>query len=164
MTNGVFSWVFVFICKYIELDQQKLNHVIQLIKSKFAHSEPFFVWGLPRPANHMDCSESDYTILYLIYRWFTVLLGYQYPDYKSFPLLFFLEGVAASSLFTSGKYAMDPELRGLEYERITQNLDVHFWKTFWNITESEVLSVSINVYYISPHAPFRQCLVNKYLF
>ncbi|KAF4075942.1 hypothetical protein AMELA_G00224720 [Ameiurus melas] len=49
-------------------------------------------------------------------------------------------GVAASSLFTSGKYAIDPELRGLEYERITQNLDVHFWKTFWNITESEVLA------------------------
>uniref|UniRef100_A0A8C6WN75 Hormone-sensitive lipase n=1 Tax=Neogobius melanostomus TaxID=47308 RepID=A0A8C6WN75_9GOBI len=37
-------------------------------------------------------------------------------------------GVAASSLFTSGKY------------RITQNLDVHFWKAFWNITETEVLS------------------------
>ncbi|XP_027028427.1 hormone-sensitive lipase isoform X2 [Tachysurus fulvidraco] len=49
-------------------------------------------------------------------------------------------GLAASSLFTSGKYALDPELRGLEYERITQNLDVHFWKTFWNITESEVLA------------------------
>ncbi|RXN30426.1 hormone-sensitive lipase-like isoform X1 [Labeo rohita] len=53
-------------------------------------------------------------------------------------------GVAASSFLTSGKYAIDPELRGQEYERITQNLDVHFWKTFWNITETEVLSVSIN--------------------
>ncbi|KAJ8289821.1 hypothetical protein GJAV_G00005720 [Gymnothorax javanicus] len=49
-------------------------------------------------------------------------------------------GVAASSFFTSGKYAIDPELRGTEYERITQNLDVHFWKSFWNITETEVLS------------------------
>ncbi|XP_033979822.1 hormone-sensitive lipase isoform X1 [Trematomus bernacchii] len=49
-------------------------------------------------------------------------------------------GVAASSLFTSGKYAIDPELRGAEFERITQNLDVHFWKSFWNITETEVLS------------------------
>ncbi|XP_024123288.1 hormone-sensitive lipase isoform X4 [Oryzias melastigma] len=49
-------------------------------------------------------------------------------------------GVAASSFFTSGKYAIDPELRGREFERITQNLDVHFWKTFWNITETEVLS------------------------
>ncbi|XP_056299835.1 hormone-sensitive lipase isoform X3 [Pseudoliparis swirei] len=49
-------------------------------------------------------------------------------------------GVAASSLFTSGKYAIDPELRGAEYERITQNLDIHFWKSFWNLTETEVLS------------------------
>ncbi|XP_069393843.1 hormone-sensitive lipase isoform X1 [Paralichthys olivaceus] len=49
-------------------------------------------------------------------------------------------GVAASSLFTSGKYAIDPELRGAEFERITQNLDVHFWKTFWNITETELPS------------------------
>ncbi|XP_024917463.1 hormone-sensitive lipase isoform X3 [Cynoglossus semilaevis] len=49
-------------------------------------------------------------------------------------------GVAASSFFTSGKYAIDPELRGAEFERIIQNLDVHFWKTFWNITETEVLS------------------------
>ncbi len=56
----------------------------------------------------------------------------------------FLSGVAASSFLTSGKYAIDPELRGQEYERITQNLDVHFWKTFWNVTETEFLSVSIN--------------------
>ncbi|XP_077069075.1 hormone-sensitive lipase isoform X3 [Siphateles boraxobius] len=49
-------------------------------------------------------------------------------------------GVAASSFLTSGKYAIDPELRGREYERITQNLDVHFWKTFWNVTETELLS------------------------
>ncbi|KAL6109805.1 lipe [Pungitius sinensis] len=49
-------------------------------------------------------------------------------------------GVAASSIFTSGKYVIDPELRGAEFERITQNLDVHFWKSFWNITETEVLS------------------------
>lgn len=51
-------------------------------------------------------------------------------------------GVAASSFFTSGKYAIDPELRGAEFERLTQNLDVHFWKMFWSITETEVLSVS----------------------
>lgn len=56
----------------------------------------------------------------------------------------FLSGVAASSFLTSGKYAIDPELRGQEFERITQNLDVHFWKTFWNVTETEVLSVSVN--------------------
>ncbi|XP_075392558.1 hormone-sensitive lipase isoform X3 [Tenrec ecaudatus] len=49
-------------------------------------------------------------------------------------------GVTASSLFTSGRFAIDPELRGAEFERITQNLDVYFWKAFWNITEIEVLS------------------------
>lgn len=51
-------------------------------------------------------------------------------------------GVTASSLFTGGRFAIDPELRGAEFERIIQNLDVHFWKAFWNITEIEVLSVS----------------------
>uniref|UniRef100_A0A8C1ADF2 Hormone-sensitive lipase n=1 Tax=Cyprinus carpio carpio TaxID=630221 RepID=A0A8C1ADF2_CYPCA len=54
-------------------------------------------------------------------------------------------GVAASSFLTSGKYAIDPELRGQEYERITQNLDVHFWKAFWNITETEVLSSLVSM-------------------
>lgn len=50
--------------------------------------------------------------------------------------------MAAGSLFTSGKFAIDPELRGAEFERITQNLDVHFWKSFWNLTETELLAVS----------------------
>ncbi|XP_078507435.1 hormone-sensitive lipase isoform X1 [Lissotriton helveticus] len=54
-------------------------------------------------------------------------------------------GVAASSFFISGKYAIDPELRGAEFERITQNLDVNFWKSFWNITEMEVLSSLVNI-------------------
>ncbi|KAM9250326.1 LOW QUALITY PROTEIN: hormone-sensitive lipase-like [Cariama cristata] len=49
-------------------------------------------------------------------------------------------GVAAGSLFTSGKFAIDPELRGNEFERLTQNLDVHFWKSFWNLTETELLA------------------------
>ncbi|XP_068856078.1 hormone-sensitive lipase-like, partial [Aphelocoma coerulescens] len=49
-------------------------------------------------------------------------------------------GVAAGSLFTSGKFALDPELRGAEFERLTQNLDVHFWKSFWNLTETELLA------------------------
>ncbi|KAL7981013.1 hypothetical protein Chor_005247 [Crotalus horridus] len=49
-------------------------------------------------------------------------------------------GVAAGSLFMSGKFAIDPELRGSEFERITQNLDVHFWKRFWNLTETELLA------------------------
>ncbi|XP_032244341.1 hormone-sensitive lipase isoform X1 [Phoca vitulina] len=54
-------------------------------------------------------------------------------------------GVTASSLFTSGRFAIDPELRGVEFERIVQNLDVHFWKAFWNITEIEVLSSLANM-------------------
>uniref|UniRef100_A0AAR2M672 Hormone-sensitive lipase n=1 Tax=Pygocentrus nattereri TaxID=42514 RepID=A0AAR2M672_PYGNA len=49
-------------------------------------------------------------------------------------------GQAALSIFTSGKYVVDPELRGTEFERITQNLDMQFWKTFWNITETELIS------------------------
>ncbi|CAH7381161.1 hormone-sensitive lipase [Phodopus roborovskii] len=53
--------------------------------------------------------------------------------------------VAASSLFTGGRFAIDPELRGAEFERIIQNLDVHFWKAFWNITEIEVLSSLANM-------------------
>ncbi|XP_075696394.1 hormone-sensitive lipase isoform X2 [Rhinoderma darwinii] len=53
--------------------------------------------------------------------------------------------VAASSFFISGRYAIDPELRGAEFERITQNLDVNFWKTFWNITEMEVLTSIVGI-------------------
>ncbi|KAE8282501.1 Hormone-sensitive lipase [Larimichthys crocea] len=49
-------------------------------------------------------------------------------------------GMAALSLLTSGKYVMDPELRGAEFERITQNLDMQFWKSFWNLTESGLLT------------------------
>ncbi|CAM5135521.1 unnamed protein product [Natator depressus] len=48
--------------------------------------------------------------------------------------------MAAGSLFTSGMFTIDPELRGAEFERITQNLDVHFWKSFWNLTETELLA------------------------
>ncbi|XP_068097615.1 hormone-sensitive lipase isoform X2 [Hyperolius riggenbachi] len=53
--------------------------------------------------------------------------------------------VAASSFFISGRYAIDPELRGAEFERITQNLDVNFWKSFWNITEMEVLTSLVGI-------------------
>ncbi|XP_028679686.1 hormone-sensitive lipase [Erpetoichthys calabaricus] len=77
-------------------------------------------------------------------------------------------GVAASSFFTSGKYAIDPELRGAEFERITQNLDVNFWKRFWNITETEVLAslanlasttVRVNKALLVPPEPFELPLV-----
>ncbi|XP_072304222.1 lipase, hormone-sensitive a isoform X3 [Eucyclogobius newberryi] len=49
-------------------------------------------------------------------------------------------GQAALSLLTSGKYVMDPEMRGAEFERITQNLDLQFWKSFWNLTESGLIA------------------------
>nr|XP_046273359.1 lipase, hormone-sensitive a [Scatophagus argus]XP_046273360.1 lipase, hormone-sensitive a [Scatophagus argus]XP_046273361.1 lipase, hormone-sensitive a [Scatophagus argus] len=49
-------------------------------------------------------------------------------------------GMAALSLLTSGKYVIDPELRGAEFERITQNLDMQFWKSFWNLTESGLIT------------------------
>ncbi|KAL2079969.1 hypothetical protein ACEWY4_023762 [Coilia grayii] len=49
-------------------------------------------------------------------------------------------GRAALTILTSGKYVVDPELRGAEFERMTQNLDMHFWKAFWNLTESELIS------------------------
>ncbi|XP_030003611.1 lipase, hormone-sensitive a isoform X2 [Sphaeramia orbicularis] len=49
-------------------------------------------------------------------------------------------GIAALSLLTSGKYVMNPELRGAEFERITQNLDLQFWKSFWNLTESGLIT------------------------
>lgn len=77
--------------------------------------------------------------------------GVSYGLYTFLILSSFLPfpGVAASSLFTSGKYAIDPELRGAEFERITQNLDVHFWKTFWNITETEVPSVSSLCFFVT---------------
>ncbi|KAK3508375.1 hypothetical protein QTP70_025790, partial [Hemibagrus guttatus] len=65
-------------------------------------------------------------------------------NFMNFPrmLLAFVRSVsrAALSVITSGKYVVDPELRGAEFERITQNLDMHFWKTFWNITETELIS------------------------
>uniref|UniRef100_A0A9J8A9Q4 Hormone-sensitive lipase n=1 Tax=Cyprinus carpio carpio TaxID=630221 RepID=A0A9J8A9Q4_CYPCA len=63
-------------------------------------------------------------------------------------------GIAALSFFTSGKYMVDPELRGTEFERITQNLDTQFWKTFWNLTETELLSDSAELLALShPEGP-----------
>lgn len=56
-------------------------------------------------------------------------------------LSLFVEGMAALSLLTSGKYVIDPEQRGAEFERITQNLDLQFWKSFWNLTESGLITV-----------------------
>ncbi|KAM9838884.1 lipase, hormone-sensitive a isoform 1-T2 [Aulostomus maculatus] len=73
-------------------------------------------------------------------------------------------GLAALSLLTSGKYVMDPELRGAEFERITQNLDLQFWKAFWNLTESGLITgfnriasnpVLVNLTLTLPPVPLR---------
>ncbi|XP_034455295.1 lipase, hormone-sensitive a isoform X2 [Hippoglossus hippoglossus] len=73
-------------------------------------------------------------------------------------------GMAALSLLTSGKYVIDPETRGTEFERITQNLDVHFWKSFWNLTESGLITglnriasnpVQVNLTLTVPPLPLR---------
>ncbi|KAM4630567.1 lipase, hormone-sensitive a isoform 1-T2 [Polymixia lowei] len=73
-------------------------------------------------------------------------------------------GMAALSLLTSGKYVIDPELRGAEFERITQNLDLQFWKSFWNLTESGLITgfnriasnpVQVNLTLTLPPVPLR---------
>ncbi|XP_056154737.1 lipase, hormone-sensitive a [Lampris incognitus] len=73
-------------------------------------------------------------------------------------------GTAALSLLTSGKYVLDPELRGAEFERITQNLDLQFWKSFWNLTESGFITgfnrmtsnpVQVNFTLTIPPVPLR---------
>uniref|UniRef100_A0A667ZBH5 Hormone-sensitive lipase n=1 Tax=Myripristis murdjan TaxID=586833 RepID=A0A667ZBH5_9TELE len=73
-------------------------------------------------------------------------------------------GKAALSLLTSGKYVIDPELRGDEFERITQNLDLQFWKSFWNLTESGLITglnriasnpVQVNLTLTVPPVPLR---------
>ncbi|KAM3597063.1 uncharacterized protein V6R79_025526 [Siganus canaliculatus] len=73
-------------------------------------------------------------------------------------------GMAALSLLTSGKYVIDPELRGAEFERITQNLDMQFWKSFWNLTESGLITgfsriasspVQVNFTLTLPPVPLR---------
>ncbi|XP_054620554.1 lipase, hormone-sensitive a [Dunckerocampus dactyliophorus] len=78
-------------------------------------------------------------------------------------------GLAALSLLTSGKYVIDPELRGAEFERITQNLDMQFWKSFWNVTESGFLTgfsriasypVQVNLTLTLPPVPLRLPLVS----
>ncbi|KAJ3608882.1 hypothetical protein NHX12_023411 [Muraenolepis orangiensis] len=73
-------------------------------------------------------------------------------------------GMAALSLLTSGKYVIDPEQRGAEFERITQNLDLQFWKSFWNLTESGLITgfsritsspVNVNLTLTLPPVPLR---------
>lgn len=45
-----------------------------------------------------------------------------------------------SSMWTSGKFLLDPELRARRIVNLSQNSDVHFCKAFWLLTESEMMS------------------------
>lgn len=46
---------------------------------------------------------------------------------------------ATSSMWTSGKYFMDPELRARRIVNISQNSSVDFCKAFWFLAESELM-------------------------
>ncbi|XP_055700251.1 hormone-sensitive lipase isoform X1 [Phlebotomus papatasi] len=44
-----------------------------------------------------------------------------------------------SSMWTSGKFLLDPELRARRVVNLSQNSDVHFCKAFWFLAESELM-------------------------
>ncbi|CAO1436583.1 unnamed protein product [Diamesa serratosioi] len=46
---------------------------------------------------------------------------------------------ATNSMFTSGKYLLDPELRARRIVNISQNSSVDFCKSFWFLAETEVI-------------------------
>lgn len=46
---------------------------------------------------------------------------------------------ATSSMWTSGKYMLDPETRARRIVNISQNADVDFCKAFWCLSESELM-------------------------
>uniref|UniRef100_A0A8C4T5B4 Hormone-sensitive lipase n=1 Tax=Erpetoichthys calabaricus TaxID=27687 RepID=A0A8C4T5B4_ERPCA len=60
-------------------------------------------------------------------------------------------GVAAGSLLSSGKYAMDPELCGEKFEEITKDINVQLLKGFWNITETEALAAIAKISSVPVH-------------
>lgn len=45
-----------------------------------------------------------------------------------------------SSMWTSGKFLLDPELRARRIVNLSQNSDVHFCKAFWFLAESEMMA------------------------
>lgn len=45
-----------------------------------------------------------------------------------------------SSMWTSGKFLLDPELRARRIVNLSQNSDVYFCKAFWLLTESELMA------------------------
>lgn len=140
-------WVFVFVCFLMMFYVQGSAHCNSNVVS-FLPAFPLLLSSASLFSYQLLWASVFVSFLYLLnHLLLSVLvlpLSVSCESYAPFILSSFLPltGVAASSFFTSGKYAIDPELRGTEFERITQNLDVHFWKTFWNITETEVLSVS----------------------
>ena len=56
-----------------------------------------------------------------------------------------LFGQAAKTLFSSTKYAMDPELRGKKISSIMKNANIDFCKAFWQLVETPVVQVGSNI-------------------
>ena len=56
-----------------------------------------------------------------------------------------LFGQAAKTLFSSTKYAMDPELRGRKISSIMKNANIDFCKAFWQLVETPVCQVGSNI-------------------
>lgn len=46
---------------------------------------------------------------------------------------------ATSSVFAGGKYVMDPELRARRIVNISQSASVDFCKSFWSLSENEMM-------------------------
>ncbi|RUS86042.1 hypothetical protein EGW08_006196, partial [Elysia chlorotica] len=45
----------------------------------------------------------------------------------------------ATSVFNSGKYFLDPELRAKQMVKVTRTADIRFCQTFWNFPESPIM-------------------------
>ncbi|GFR88337.1 hormone-sensitive lipase [Elysia marginata] len=45
----------------------------------------------------------------------------------------------ATSVFNSGKYILDPELRAKQMVKVTRTADIRFCQTFWNFPESPIM-------------------------
>ncbi|KAL8612264.1 hypothetical protein ACOMHN_038176 [Nucella lapillus] len=81
-------------------------------------------------------------------------LGFQFCDSMQRPLnvvaiamASFAEGYqensqimkVATSLFNSGKYIINPDLRAQQVVNVTRTADIQFCKAFWSITEAEIM-------------------------
>ena len=56
-----------------------------------------------------------------------------------------LFGQAAKTLFSSTKYAMDPELRGKKISSVLKTANIDFCKAFWQLVETPVVQVGSNI-------------------